>query len=392
MARADRPVVVLVESNTTGTGEMFVDRLIERGYAVHFFTRAPDKYPFLSAKPLTLHHVDTGDDARLLRLACDLGAPVAGVWSASEYAIGAASRLAQQLGLPCLAHDAIAACRDKAYQRLLLNSSGLSPVPYRVVADAKQALAAADDIGFPLVVKPVSGSGSVGVRVYRTRAAMRRDVARQLADIPDGRYLVESHIAGPQYSVELFDGEVIGLTRQYYGPPPACIAVGHDFPAMLDTAATRALADLARAAAALFGLARGPVHIEARLGAEGGGRIIEINPRLAGGYIPELIRLATGIDLIAWCIDFCTGSARRPGPPRQHHAAIGFFLRGQHDPARIAAPAPDCAVTLYPPRTDVDGGSRQGDFRDRFGHVVAVADQAGLARERVDRFLHGLSI
>ena len=53
--------------------------------------------------------------------------------------------------------------------------------------------------------------------------------------------------------------------------------------------------------------------------------LFERYPRLAGGFIPELVRQATGIDLIRATVELAVGRTPMMTPIRQEHAAIRFL-------------------------------------------------------------------
>ena len=57
----------------------------------------------------------------------------------------------------------MAATRDKAALRARLAAAAVAQPDYRVVAPGQSVAAAASQVGYPCVVKPVSRSGSQGV-------------------------------------------------------------------------------------------------------------------------------------------------------------------------------------------------------------------------------------
>jgi biotin carboxylase len=255
------------------------------------------------------------------------------------------------------------------------------------ISSAAQLAAAAESFELPVVLKPCFGSGSVGVRLCRSRAELLEHGGKLLTHTQNERglshpveLLVEQYVDGEEYSIELLAGAVVGVTKKHLGPLPHFVERGHDFPAALHEGQAAALAQAALASVATLDLLAGPVHVEARWS---GGRpvIIEVNPRLAGGYIPEIVRLATGRDLLAEALRLATGSAVAPWTKPDRVASIRFGLvagagivtevTGQREAAAVPGV---CDVRVYKEAGDrIDG---HGDFRDRFGHVIAVAEDA----------------
>jgi biotin carboxylase len=227
---------------------------------------------------------------------------VVGIGSSSEYFILTAAEVAGYLGLSRPAPDAVARCRNKADSRAYLSASGV-PIPdwalCRTLTDVANA---ADRLGWPVVVKPVDGSGSVGVRLAADPEQAREAAAAlllgganeiSLERVPG--VLVESYVAGPELSVEVWNGRAVTVVRKHLGPEPFFVETGHDVPAPLSSVDTAWLCHAAERAVAALGLTWGPAHVELRMADVP--KIIEVNPRLADGNIPRLVQLATGLDL-----------------------------------------------------------------------------------------------
>jgi biotin carboxylase len=197
------------------------------------------------------------------------------------------------------------------------------------------------------------------------------------------RLLVQELAVGPELSVETFGREVVGITRKHLGAPPHFVETGHDFPAPLAAEAERELGLFAVRALDTLGLSWGAAHVEVRRTADGP-RVIEINPRLAGGFIPELVRLARGIDLVAASVAAAVGEAVDLARQPCGTAAIRFLVAAEEG-TLSAVEGLDAAAAL-PGVVDVALYARpgaevavRGDFRDRVGHVIALAESATAA-------------
>lgn len=385
--------LLFVESNTSGTGRLFVHAARRMGCAPVLVTANPGKYAYLAeAGAPEVAVVPRVDEDAVYALARDRfagGAGVAGVTSSSEYFIATAAAVAARLGLPGPDAAAVRAARDKSWQRRALAAGGVAGPVFHAVASARDAVRAARETGFPVVLKPVSGSGSVGVRACAGAEEVEAHAAALFAESPGERVLVESLVEGPEFSVEVFHGRVVGITRKHLGAPPAFVEAGHDYPAAVPGDVARALTEAVTRGTELLGLGWGPLHWELRM--SGGTAVpMEVNPRLAGGFIPELVRHAQGIDLIHETLRLVVGESPRPVPAHHRHASIRFlFVPGDGrlagvegvDAARAHAGVVD--VALY--RAPGDELRVHGDFRDRMGHVIAcagTADQASRAAER----------
>lgn len=399
------PWLAFIESNTSGTGRLFARAATEQGFRPILLAADPSRYAYAVEDGLDTLRVDTQDEASLLRECRRLAhAPaLAGVASSSEYFIASAASLARRLHLPGADADALLACRDKLKQRLRLRSAGIGIPAFREATSVGVAVEGATHIGFPVVVKTASGSGSIDVRLCRDSEEVAAHAAKLLGQrhnergmpLP-GHILIEEFVEGPEYSVETFNQSVIGITQKYLGSPPFFVEVGHDYPATLPADIVDAMREAALRALDALGLGWGPAHIELRL-TEEGVRIIEINPRLAGGFIPELVRLSSGINLITETIRASVGRAPELQRSRHAYALIRFFLPAQegileHVEGLEEAAAMPCVLDVQSYRPPGGEVRLRGDFRDRIGHIIASDDSPALAREAVESSLKKIRI
>lgn len=402
---SSKGTILFISSNTTGTGRLFLEKAKRMGYEVVLICDRPDRFGFVKETGARIVQADLSneDSAVVAAIHEAKRMPIVGVLSSSDYYQIAVARVAKSLGLPGPDPDAMRICRDKAMQRERLRNAGVAQPRSFEVCDPKQACKLAYAIGGPVIIKPVDGTGSVGVQLVQdpklatkavSRLLSRGFNERGLAITP--RVLIEEFLAGPEFSIELFHGRVIGVTQKFVGAIPHFVEIGHTFPAPLEDPARRALEQVALDAVRALGLNFGGVHVEAKLIDKNDGAIIEVNPRLAGGYIPTLVEL-TGTDLIGATIAAATGST----PPSQTFKAGGAAIRFLTPPregvllqakgletARRIPGVVDVAVDVSPGREI----TQYGDFRDRIGRVIAegrtpleaaeIADMA-LARIRL---------
>ncbi|EHR51360.1 biotin carboxylase [Saccharomonospora marina XMU15] len=393
-------LLLLVESNTTGTGRQFARYARNLGIEPVLVTADPARYPYVTEDHLRTALTDTSSEAAVLATARELAeqARIAGVTSSSEYYVATAAAIARHLGLPGPDPDAVRACQDKSRQRRLLAAAGV-PVPHSVLAqDVEGAVVATADLGHPVVLKPPRGSGSLGVRLCAGVAETADHAAELTSAVVNERgiavqpgVLVEQYVRGTEYSVEVFGNTAVVVVRKYLGPLPEFVELGHDLPAALDSVGETRLKDCAVRSVRALGLGWGAAHVELRMDGEEI-RVMEVNPRLAGGMIPELTHQALGIDLVGAQVQAALG--RRPtliAGPRRGAAirfltaeAPGVLADGMTTTAALSAarrvPGVVAAVLYRAPGERVVPAK---DFRGRLGHVIAVTDQtsAGLAAD-----------
>ncbi|NJQ03167.1 ATP-grasp domain-containing protein [Streptomyces sp. PLAI1-29] len=252
---------------------------------------------------------------------------VAGVFTWTEWYLVPVARLARELGLPTVSPDTMRACRDKAAARRLFARHGVPSAVSVSVRTAEEAHAAAERIGYPVVVKPAAHAASIGVIRADTPAQLAtayssagRAAARGLESTD---VLIEEYLDGPEISVEsvTYRGEttVVAITRKTVSEPPHFEEIAHSVDAADPLLAH--VAPTARHALRALGVTEGVSHVEMRL-VDGRPRLIEVNGRLAGDMIGHLVRLATGIDLPRAAADIACGHAPDLTRPRSFAASI----------------------------------------------------------------------
>lgn len=381
---------VFIESNTTGTGHLCVHRARQRGFRVLFLTARPELYPFLSAELSAPHVIDTTDENAICEVLEGEG-DIEGVMSTSEYFIETAARVAARLSLVGPDAEAVRTCRHKGRFVRALERAGVNVPETFEVASLPGLEQLAHGLSYPVVVKPVSGSGSVGVRLVPDEADLSAVGGRLLSEDRNERgmavasdILVQEYVPGEEYSVEVFSmggrDHVLGCTKKHLGPAPFFVETGHDFPARLTPSVEQEIRSEVLRALVAVGYRSGPSHVECRLGSDGRPSIIEVNPRLAGGMIPRAIEMATGIDVLGALVDFFAGRRVNLVPVRDRCAAIRFFVAERpgtveafHSPVR--EPRADGVEAIFVPIKRVGAHVElQGDYRDRLAYIIAASD------------------
>ena len=113
-------------------------------------------------------------------------------------------------------HIAVELASDKEETNRILANLGL-PVPrQRLVQSAADAVAAAEKIGYPVVVKPYNANHGRGITVHLTAAEQVRtafDVAREHSR----SVIVESFIAGEDHRMLVINGELVAVAKRVPG-------------------------------------------------------------------------------------------------------------------------------------------------------------------------------
>ncbi len=225
------------------------------------------------------------------------------VLAVDDQGLVVAAAASARLGLTHNPVEAVAATCDKAALRARLGAGAVAQPDYRVVARGQSVAAAAGQIGYPCVVKPVSRSGSQGViRVDDdVQASAVGERVRAIVG-PDEPVLVEGFVAGAEVAVEaLLVGGVLEVLAVFDKPDPLD---GPFFEETIYVTPSRqpapilaSMAATVTAAAAAVGLREGSVHAELRVGADGRPVVIEVAARSIGGLCARSLCFGAGVSL-----------------------------------------------------------------------------------------------
>jgi biotin carboxylase len=225
------------------------------------------------------------------------------VLAVDDQGLVVAAAAAARLGFAHNPIDAVAATRDKAALRARLAAGAVAQPAYRVVPPSQSVAAAAAQIGYPCVVKPVSRSGSQGV--IRADDEVEAEAAAERARAivgPVEPLLVEAFVPGTEVAVEalLVDGALQVLAVFDKPDPldgPFFEETIYVTPSRQSAAAQASIAGTVAAAVAALGLREGPVHAELRLGKDGRPVVIEVAARSIGGLCARALRFGAGVSL-----------------------------------------------------------------------------------------------
>lgn len=384
--------IVLIESNSSGTGRLFAKTARRLGFEPLLIAEDPTRYPYVAEDHVEVIRQSCCNNLDALEATIRqvaLRAEVAGIYSSSEYFIEAAAELARRFGLNGPDLIAIPTCRNKWRQRVCLKNAGIRVPVFARVTSVQEAVDALEVIPPPVVLKPTQGSGSVGVRLCRDQWEVKNHAEALLGmrfnergmDItPEA--LLEEYIKGNEYSAEVLSSVVLGITRKHVSREPYFVETGHDFPASLPGPLQAEIKAVVSSAVKAVGMTWGQLHVELRC--RGNDVIImEVNPRLAGGFIPEIVRLATGADMIQQTILLLTGQKADTLRLKDSYASIRFIcpqiegriadIKGFHNAGLMAGVA---NVQMY--KNIGDRLTIHHDFRDRIGHVISCGPHQDL--------------
>ncbi|MEV1040448.1 ATP-grasp domain-containing protein [Streptomyces sp. NPDC050204] len=326
-----RPMLLII-----GTGSELTHRYMLEAAATEYPLLLIDTRAPTWQRPFVVDHETAADlhDMPSLTAAADRLAArwnVAGVLALDEYHLMAAARLAERLQLPGNTPTAVRAARDKATSRELFMASDVPSALSTWVHNVAAAASAAERIGgYPVVLKPAAHAGSVGVVRVDTITSLPAGwsvvCAAAAHQGPEGQgVLLEEVLDGPEISVATVTQHgvttAVAVTHKETGLEPYFVETAQTVTA--DDPLLPTLAPVAESALHALGITTGVSHVEMRLTAFGP-HLVEVNTRPGGDHISELIRYATGVDLVRAAASIACGQRPDLRPTQKQTAAIGM--------------------------------------------------------------------
>jgi biotin carboxylase len=251
----------------------------------------------------------------------------------AEVAMWSLGRINQALGFKGVDPPTALRATNKEKMRRAFEAGG-APSPRSIgAATEREALAAAEAIGRPLIVKPSRSSGSRGVTSLIGREStseLLRAFHVAVRESQDRSAVIEEFVEGPEFSVEIltWDGQphVLQVTDKVTTDAPHFVETGHSQPTRQSPQARQAIEEAAAKGVRALGIDWAAAHAELRLTSRGP-MLMEIGARLGGDYITsELVPRSTGIDMVEGAINLALG--RVPDLTPQHGpqgVAIRYF-------------------------------------------------------------------
>lgn len=235
---------------------------------------------------------------------------------AADPGVVSAAYAAEKLGLPFQgSYEAVGILQDKNRFRNFLRENGFNCPVSMSFSSRSEAEKAAGELPYPVIVKPADSAGSKGVT--------RVDVADELGTAVDFAIsfskthtcIIEQFLekVGDSSDADSFllNGEFkcISFTSQVFDPkvPNPYTPAAYAMPASMPEWAQSELASELQRLANLLGLRDGVFNVETRVATDGKAYIMELAPRGGGNRLCEMLRYASGEDLIRAAVQAAVG-------------------------------------------------------------------------------------
>ncbi|MCA9567444.1 MAG: ATP-grasp domain-containing protein [Myxococcales bacterium] len=308
--------------------------------------QASDAFPPALKKRLDGHfRIDNSMDSAQLALAVRA---FKAQWGSVDRLIGYLEQLQIPLAdardsedIPGMRGEVARNFRNKNRMKEVLRRAGVPVARQKLVKSPSDALAFVEEVGFPVVIKPVDGMGSKATARANDHDELYQ-ILNQMMPRPDAPVQCEEFVTGEEHTCEtaFIDGKPVWRTSTYYLPGPLkvlenpwmqyCVLLPKETQPHLER-----FAPINTAALQALGMQTGLSHMEWFLRADGTPVVNEVGARPPGVNIMRLNSITAGYDTWkAWLEIQCFGTWNMP---QERTCAAGCaFLRGQGRGRRVA--------------------------------------------------------
>jgi biotin carboxylase len=259
------------------------------------------------------YNVSTTDKEAVLKLSEDLG--IDGIVAyASDPAAPTQAYVGNKLGLPSNPYESVLIlARKDLFRDFLSKHHFLVPKSnaFDNYEDSKEWFGELDK---PVVVKPVDSSGSKGVTKIYSKSELKNAFDYAVSFSRAKRVTIEEFFVRSDYQVAgdgfIVDGGLVFRCWANEHFDKLCnpfVPIGESFPSIMNEyilnqahAETQRLLDLLK-------MKQGALNFDFHYNKDGDFSFLELGPRNGGNLIPEVIKYATGVDLIKYTVDSALG-------------------------------------------------------------------------------------
>jgi biotin carboxylase len=319
----------------------------------------------------------------------------------ADRAVPVVAAVAGARGLPGIGVEAAHLLTNKIAMRRRLGERGVPQPRYAALRTISETRRAADEVGFPAVLKPADSGGQRGVFRVESLDDIHAHLHEALTASPTGEAILEEFVDGIELNGMLVarDDDVIPLTlSDRLRPPGVGFGVGwiHVYP---PTIPASQLAEAERVAAHTvhaLGLRNGIAFPQLIAHPDGRVIVVECAARIPGGQMADLVRFAVGVDLVDVQLRLALGDELPDEVvrPRFSQPLAIRFLTAQPGPlptGKVVRVGPLDKVLAFPGVVQADAYLQVGETirpvrldGDRRGYVIATAETNLQALERAE--------
>ena len=242
--------------------------------------------------------------------------PIDGVVTFTDSGVVTTAYLQDRLGLPQIGPlESVEILQNKARFRQFLTDNGFTVPKAKGFSRKEDALASKAFFQLPIIVKPVDAAGSKGVTKVSEWSQLEAAIDWAIQYSFSGDFIIESFIEkqGCSSDSDCFsvDGQFmfISFSAQRFDEKAAgeYTPAAYSWPSTLGKVAEEELTKELQRLISLLGMRTTVYNVETRVGVDGKAYIMEVSPRGGGNRLSEMMRFATGVDMITGAVRAAVG-------------------------------------------------------------------------------------
>lgn len=233
------------------------------------------------------------------------------ITGATDYGVITTAYIAQEMKLPGLKYEVARLIKDKYYVTKKIYHSGNTSLKqlYRV-EDSITLLNLKEKLEYPVMIKPVDGSGSRGVFKIKNEKELLENFDNSLKYSNEGAVLIQDYFIGVEYGADIF---VYNNEIHVYGPigkemtrAPHYAELGHFYPSKLVN--VEKIREKLRKVVQILDVDFGAINIDFLVDKDENIFIVDIGARMGGNIIgSHIIPIGFGIDYMGNLIKASVG-------------------------------------------------------------------------------------
>lgn len=261
------------------------------------------------------HNVSIIDKEAVLKLAKEL--QIDGIMSfAVDPGVVTAAYVQEKMGLPAFGpYNSVCILQNKDRFRAFLTEHGFNVPKAKGFSSVEEALNGIDGFDWPLIVKPTDSAGSKGVNRVDNPDQLEKAINYALNHSSSKRIIIEEFIEQEGCSSDSDCFSVNGILKfvsfsaQRFDKdaPNPYTPSAYSWPSTMTKEQETELTSELQRLLILLKMQTAIYNVETRIGKNGKAYIMEVSPRGGGNRLSEMIRYATGVDLITNAVRAAVG-------------------------------------------------------------------------------------
>ena len=252
----------------------------------------------------------------------------------------AASYVQNKMGLPSFGpYESVEILQNKDKFRQFLADNGFNVPKSKGFSSVEEALTDREFYEFPVIVKPTDSAGSKGVTRVDCFEELLPALEYAFAHSIKGKVIVEEFIekSGCSSDTDSFsvDGELkfVSFSAQRFDEHAVnpYTPAAYSWPSTYTPEEEKYLTSEIQRLLTLLRMQTSIYNIETRIGTNGKPYIMEVSPRGGGNRLAEVVRYATGVDMITACVKAAVGDEIEDICPKPYNGYWAeFVLHSNH--------------------------------------------------------------